>query len=158
MVSDLHSSGSLKTETADKTSEGSSMVAENQISISEQRLREADKRLKHVEMLLNVSRRVAIIDSLDEILVTIVEMIARELKAERGSLLLNDPVMGELYSRVAQGNLHREIRLLNSVGIAGHVFTTGRASSATTLIPTNASIAPSTKRQDSKPRPSAARR
>ncbi len=114
MASDLHSSGSLKTATANKASEGSSTEAENQISISEQRLREADKRLKHVEMLLNVSRRVATIESLDEILVTIVEMIARELKAERGSLLLNDPVTGELYSRVAQGNIHREIRLLNS--------------------------------------------
>ncbi len=125
MASDLHSSGSLKTETANKASEGFSMAAEHEIGISEQRLREADKRLKHVEMLLNVSRRVATIESLDEILEAIVEMIARELKAERGSLLLNDPVTGELYSRVAQGNLHREIRLLNSVGIAGHVFTTG---------------------------------
>ncbi len=96
MASDLQSSGPLKTETANMPSEGSSMEAENQISISEQRLREADKRLKHVEMLLNVSRRVATIESLDEILEAIVEMIARELKAERGSLLLNDPVTGEL--------------------------------------------------------------
>ena len=31
----------------------------------------------------------------------------------------------ELYSRFAQGNFQREIRLLNSSGIAGHVFTTG---------------------------------
>ncbi|MEE8261295.1 MAG: GAF domain-containing protein, partial [Gammaproteobacteria bacterium] len=125
MASDLHSSSSLKTKTANQASEGSSAEAENEISPREERLRETDKRLKRVEMLLNVSRRVATIESLDEILVTIVEMIAKELKAERGSLLLNDPVTGELYSRVAQGNLHREIRLLNSVGIAGHVFTTG---------------------------------
>ena len=125
MTSDLHSSSSLKTKTANKASEGSSAEAENEISPREERLQETDKRLKRVEMLLNVSRRVATIESLDEILVTIVEMIAKELKAERGSLLLNDPVTGELYSRVAQGNLHREIRLLNSVGIAGYVFTTG---------------------------------
>ncbi len=47
----------------------------------------------------------AAIESLSEVLATIVEMIALELKAERGSLFLNDPVTGELYSRAAQGKL-----------------------------------------------------
>ncbi len=126
MASDLRSANSLKRKTASEAApEGSSAETENEISKQEQRLRVADKRLKRVELLLNVSHRVATIESLDEILATIVKMIASELKAERGSLFLNDPVTGELYSRVAQGNLHREIRLLNSVGIAGHVFTTG---------------------------------
>mgnify|MGYP003348448475 CR=1 FL=1 len=45
------------------------------------------------------------------------------LDAERGSLFLNDATTNELYSRVAQGNIKREIRLLNNSGIAGHVFT-----------------------------------
>src|SRR5204863_1246292 len=43
----------------------------------------------------------------------------------RGSLFLNDPGTNELYSRVAQGNIKREIRMLNTSGIAGHVFTSG---------------------------------
>jgi adenylate cyclase len=40
-------------------------------------------------------------------------------------LFLNDAETNELYSRVAQGNSSREIRLLNNSGVAGHVFTTG---------------------------------
>jgi adenylate cyclase len=40
---------------------------------------------------------------------------------------LNDGETGELYSRVAQGGLMREIRILNQSGIAGHVFQTGES-------------------------------
>ena len=81
-----------------------------------------DKKLKQAEMLLSVSRKVAAIESLDEILTTLVEMTTWELGAERGTLFLNDPATGELYSRVAQGNFSREIRILNTTGIAGAVF------------------------------------
>ena len=40
-------------------------------------------------------------------------------------MVLNDPLSGELYSRVAQGELTREIRILNTTGIAGAVFQSG---------------------------------
>ena len=89
-------------------------------------LRQADKKLQQAEMLLNVSRRVAAIESLDEVLKTLVELIAFELGAERASLFLNDPTTSELYSRVAQGNFSREIRMLNTTGIAGAVFVNGQ--------------------------------
>jgi adenylate cyclase len=85
------------------------------------------KRLKMVELLLEVSHRMAAFDTLDEVLNSLVEMTTAELDAERGSLFLNDPDTNELYSRVAQGNIRREIRLLNSSGIAGSVFTTGES-------------------------------
>ncbi|MGD9762861.1 MAG: GAF domain-containing protein, partial [Candidatus Binatia bacterium] len=85
----------------------------------------AGRRLKFVELLLEVTRRMAAQDSLDDVLLALVEMSSTELNAERGALFLNDPDTGELYSRVAQGNVKREIRFINSVGIAGHVFTTG---------------------------------
>ena len=88
-------------------------------------LREAKKRLKQAEMLLAVSRRVAAIETLDEILETLVEMTTWELNAERGSLFLNDVQTGELYSRVAQGNFSREIRILNTTGVAGAIFQSG---------------------------------
>jgi len=88
-------------------------------------LREARKRLKQAEMLLAVSRRVAAIETLDEILETLVEMTTWELNAERGSLFLNDVQTGELYSRVAQGNFSREIRILNTTGVAGAIFQSG---------------------------------
>ena len=83
------------------------------------------KRLHQAEMLLNVTRKVAGIESLDEVLATLMEMTTWELTAERSSLFLNDPQSGELYSRFAQGNFQREIRFLNDSGIAGHVFQTG---------------------------------
>ena len=77
------------------------------------------------ELLLEVSRRVAAGRNLDEQLESLVELITTTLGAERGSLFLNDSTTGELYSRVAQGDFQREIRILNSSGIAGHVFSEG---------------------------------
>lgn len=85
------------------------------------------RRIRLVELLLEVSRRMAAYDSLDEVLHSLVDMTTREVGAERGSLFLNDPATSELYSRVAQGNIRREIRLLNTAGIAGHAFTSGES-------------------------------
>ncbi|MBC8549491.1 MAG: GAF domain-containing protein, partial [Candidatus Brocadiales bacterium] len=45
--------------------------------------------------------------------------------SERSTLFLNDPQTGELYSRIALGNNLREIRILNTSGVAGHVYTSG---------------------------------
>lgn len=83
------------------------------------------RRLRQVELLLEVSRRMAAFDTLDEILTALVEVTTEELDAERGTLFLNDAETGELFSRIAQGEIQREIRFLNTSGIAGHVFTTG---------------------------------
>ena len=83
------------------------------------------RRLRFAELLLSISQKMAGMDTLDEVLTALVEVTTAELSAERGTLFLNDPTTNELYSRVAQGNFHREIRLLNNSGIAGHVFTSG---------------------------------
>ncbi|MBI4679090.1 MAG: GAF domain-containing protein [Elusimicrobia bacterium] len=85
-----------------------------------------EKKLLQAEMLLSIPRRLAAIDSLDEILETLVKMTTTELGAERGSLFLNDGQTGELFSVVAQGNARRRIRIANTTGIAGDVFQTGR--------------------------------
>lgn len=82
--------------------------------------------LHQAELLLNISTTIAAFETLDEMLGTLVAITTRELKADRGTVFLNDVETGELYSRVAQGNLHREIRILNTSGVAGHVFTTGQ--------------------------------
>jgi Adenylate cyclase, family 3 (some proteins contain HAMP domain) len=79
-----------------------------------------------MELLLRIAKEVAGIDSLDELLTAIVEISAKETGGDRGTLFLNDAQSGELYSRIAQGNRFREIRILNNQGIAGHVFTTGQ--------------------------------
>ncbi len=83
------------------------------------------KRVRETELLLEVNRRMAAYETLDDVLAALVEMTTSELGTERGSLFLNDPQTNELYSRVAQGNFKREIRILNNSGIAGHVYTSG---------------------------------
>ena len=83
-------------------------------------------KLHQTEMLLSVTQKIAGLKNLSEILWTLIEMTTKELGADRGSLFLNDPLSGELYSRVAQGELTREIRILNTTGIAGAIFQTGK--------------------------------
>src|SRR2546427_13032708 len=83
------------------------------------------KQFQEMELLLRVAKQVAVVDTLDELLSTIVEISAKETGADRGTLFLNDQSSGELYSRVAQGNRFREIRIMNTQGIAGHVYTSG---------------------------------
>ncbi|HEU0220518.1 MAG TPA: GAF domain-containing protein [Gallionella sp.] len=83
------------------------------------------RRLHMAELLLDVSHKMAEFDTLDEVLNALVEMTTARLNAERGSLFLNDPESNELYSRVAQGNIQREIRMINNSGVAGCVFTSG---------------------------------
>ena len=81
--------------------------------------------LRRAETLLEVSARCAAANDLVSVLRTLVDITARALDCDRGTLFLNDSETGELYSRVAQGDLVREIRILNTSGFAGHVFQTG---------------------------------
>jgi adenylate cyclase len=84
------------------------------------------RRLREAELLLEVSRKMSVTDSLDEVLNTLLDATTLEMNAERGTLFLNDYETNELYSRVAQGSFRREIRILNTTGIAGYVFSTGQ--------------------------------
>ncbi|HIL71711.1 MAG TPA: GAF domain-containing protein, partial [Verrucomicrobia bacterium] len=79
--------------------------------------------LKFAQMLLKVTNEMASSKTLDEALEILVNITTTTIGAERGTILLNDSQTGELYSRVAQGQIRREIRILNSSGIAGWVFT-----------------------------------
>ena len=85
---------------------------------------EQAKRLHFAETLLQVSRTVSAMETLDEALAALVEMTVAETDSDRGTLFLDDPATGELYSRVLEGDQTLEIRLLHDVGIAGRVFTT----------------------------------
>ena len=64
---------------------------------------------------------------LGTMLTRVVNEAARMLQADRATLFLNDEKKGELFSRVAMGASLGEIRLPNTAGIAGAVFTTGQA-------------------------------
>ena len=88
-------------------------------------LDKTETKLHRTEMLLSVTQKIAGLKNLSEILWTLIEMTTKEMGADRGSLFLNDPLTGELYSRVAQGELTREIRILNTTGIAGAIFQSG---------------------------------
>ncbi|MFA5182827.1 MAG: GAF domain-containing protein [Syntrophales bacterium] len=88
---------------------------------------DTDVRLHQAELLLNVAQTMATYETLDDMLNVLVEITTREIRADRGTIFLNDAETGELYSRVAQGTFQREIRIINNTGIAGHVFTTGES-------------------------------
>ncbi len=92
-------------------------------------MRKSREAVKHhqAELLLDVVKTMAAYETLDEMLGVLVEMTTKAINADRGTIFLNDPEAGELYSRVAQGNFQREIRILNNTGIAGHVFTAGES-------------------------------
>lgn len=79
-------------------------------------------KLKRTELLLEINRTIAGLSDLSEILWALIEFVTEELSADRGTLFLNDNETNELYSRIAQGELTREIRFLNNVGIAGAIF------------------------------------
>jgi adenylate cyclase len=87
---------------------------------------ERRRRSSEAELLLDISKTIVAFETLDETLKTLVEITTRELKADRGTIFLHDSETGELYSRVAQGNFQREIRILSNTGVAGHVFTSGK--------------------------------
>ena len=84
-------------------------------------------KLPLVELLLNISKTLPAFETLDEMLAALVDITTWEINADRGTIFLNDPETHELYSRVAQGNFQREIRIMNNSGVAGHVYTTGKS-------------------------------
>ncbi len=89
------------------------------------KLEKLEKKSRRTELLLTINRKIAGLTNLTEVLFKIIDELVFELNAERGSLFLNDPLTGELYSRIAQGELAREIRFLNTSGIAGSIYHSG---------------------------------
>ena len=78
---------------------------------------------KFAQLLLNVNNDLAATKTLDTALETLVGITTSTIGAERGTMFLNNEKTGELYSRVAQGNFMREIRIMNTRGVAGWVYT-----------------------------------
>ncbi len=76
-------------------------------------------------LLLEVSNRLARANNLDDALRIMRDIATQVIGTERGSVFLNDPQTNELYSRIA-GRFAREIRMLNTAGVAGVVFGSGK--------------------------------
>src|SRR5438094_10019146 len=83
-------------------------------------------RIRLTELLLEVSNKLAVAGNLADAFNVLAQYTASVIEAEQASVFLNDPRTGELYTRVTIGKITREIRMLNHMGIAGHVFTIGR--------------------------------
>ncbi|HLH30856.1 MAG TPA: GAF domain-containing protein [Terriglobia bacterium] len=84
------------------------------------------RRARLAELLLDVSNKIAVAANLAEAFDVLAQHTASVVNAEQASVFLNDARTGELYTRIAVGKFTREIRMLNHLGVAGHVFTTAR--------------------------------
>lgn len=82
-----------------------------------------EKNGQYSELLLQVNNDLAVTETLDQALEALVGITTSIIKCERGTIFLNDPKSEELYSRVAQGNFMREIRFMNTKGVAGWAYT-----------------------------------
>lgn len=76
-------------------------------------------------LLLDVVSSITSEIMLDPLLEKILAAATQLLGADRGALFIHDPATGELWSRVVEGEVSREIRFPANAGIAGECFTTG---------------------------------
>ncbi|MEJ0071637.1 MAG: GAF domain-containing protein [Pseudomonadota bacterium] len=81
------------------------------------------KEMEFVNVVAEISSHL----DLDALLQRIMSEVTRMLDVERSTLFLNDEKTGELFSRLAQGDGIVELRLPNTRGIAGMVFSSGTA-------------------------------
>jgi adenylate cyclase len=91
--------------------------------VMERMLVARQEELKFLDLVAEVTSDM----DLSTMLAKVVSEAARMLQADRATLFLNDERNGELFSRVAMGASVGEIRLPNTAGIAGAVFTTAQA-------------------------------
>jgi adenylate cyclase len=91
--------------------------------VMERMLVARQEELKFLDLVAEVTSDM----DLSTMLSKVVSEAARMLQADRATLFLNDDKTNELFSRVAMGASVGEIRLPNTAGIAGAVFTTGQA-------------------------------
>ena len=77
--------------------------------------------------LLEVTHALGGLNNLDSQLDALLEIVVRATQADRATVFVNDPRTKELFSRSSVGGLEREIRILNTAGIAGICFQTGES-------------------------------
>ncbi len=92
-------------------------------TLTRSRMQSLTRKEKFNDLLLQITNDMAASKNLDEALETLVDITTSAIGGERGTIFLNDENSQELYSRFAQGNFRREIRIMNTKGVAGWVFT-----------------------------------
>jgi len=85
------------------------------------RSRIAERSLQTFNDFLNMSEIITLRVGIEDIIKRVVLTASKVMKADRASLFLIDKVAGELWSKVAEGESHREIRISLDDGIAGWV-------------------------------------
>ena len=86
---------------------------------------ERTEQLRQLRLLLDLSRQVAALDSLEDVLAAMVGTAILELGAETGSLFVHDDETGELYTQKSSDLGARQIRVMDDLGIAGAVYQSG---------------------------------
>lgn len=87
---------------------------------------EVDHLTVRLDALVEATRHLHESSALDPLLARLIELVTTAFDADRSTLFLYDRESRELFARVAQGGLTREIRFDAQRGIAGWVFTHGR--------------------------------
>ena len=88
------------------------------------RSRLAEKSLQTFNEFLNMSEITTLRIGIENLIERVVLTASKVMKADRASLFLVDKIAGELWSKVAEGESHREIRISLDDGIAGWVART----------------------------------
>ncbi len=86
---------------------------------------ERAEQLRQLQLMLDLSRRVAALDSLDDVLEALVAAAIQEIGAEAGSLFVHDDETGELYTQKSSDLGQRQIRVMDDRGIAGATYQSG---------------------------------
>ncbi len=102
--------------------ERTSRVARTQADLEAQVERQGER----FTALLEIGSQVSSARDVDALLHTVMERLTELVQAEAATLFMHDPEERELWGRVLRGASLKDIRIADSAGIAGHVFTTGR--------------------------------
>jgi len=86
-----------------------------------QKSRVIEKSLENLRSFLDMSEILTIRTGIEGLIERTVQMASKVMSADRGSLFLIDAAAGELWSKVAQGEDSREIRIPIGKGVAGWV-------------------------------------
>jgi adenylate cyclase len=86
----------------------------------------AERSLRNLNEYLDVSDAMALGAGIESFIQRIVHSASNLMDADRGSLFILDPVTDQLWSKVAQGNEVKEIRIPANKGIVGAVMSSGK--------------------------------
>src|SRR5688572_13087713 len=90
-----------------------------------ERLHRLEEEVRRQAVLREVMEALAAEPDLDTLFRLVIARITDVMQADRASIFIIDAARGDLWTRVAEGESMREIRLPLGQGIAGHVAASG---------------------------------